>query len=344
MMKNQNETIRKMVRYLNNPDKDGGFWLPNIQRPFVWREDQIERLFDSILREYPIGTLLVWKTNGQVKRRKFIDNYFHGIDLSVFYVPVDAKPKQLVLDGQQRLQSLFIGLHGSYGGRELYFNVLSGDVREPEDTKYKFKFFEPGKAQPPWFRFKDLVASEKIFARLAADLLAQFPDPISEKEEERLQENLALVDKTFKTDESVAYQELDSIDRPELYTEEDVVEVFIRANSGGTRLGKSDLLFSLLISAWDEADARIGDLLDKLNAKGYAFNRDFVLKTCLTLLDKGARYEIEKFRDSTTRQQIEDEWEQIEAAILEVQDYVYGKTFVRSDKALPSYLALIPLI
>ena len=61
-MKNQTETIRKFVSYLNNPEKDGGFWLPNIQRPFVWKEEQIERLYDSILREYSIGTLLVWKT------------------------------------------------------------------------------------------------------------------------------------------------------------------------------------------------------------------------------------------------------------------------------------------
>ena len=45
-MKNRTETIRKMVTYLNNEDKDGGFWLPNIQRAFVWHEDQIERLFD----------------------------------------------------------------------------------------------------------------------------------------------------------------------------------------------------------------------------------------------------------------------------------------------------------
>ena len=55
-MKNQKHTIRKIVGFLNNPDEDGGFWLPNIQRPFVWSEDQICRLFDSILREYPIST------------------------------------------------------------------------------------------------------------------------------------------------------------------------------------------------------------------------------------------------------------------------------------------------
>ena len=60
-MKNIKQSIRKMVTYLNNPENEGGFWLPNIQRSFVWNEGQIERLFDSIMREYPISTLLVWK-------------------------------------------------------------------------------------------------------------------------------------------------------------------------------------------------------------------------------------------------------------------------------------------
>ena len=67
-MPNQTETIRKFIKCLNNRDEAGGFWLPNIQRPFVWKKDQIERLYDSILREYPIGTLLVWKTKSDLKR------------------------------------------------------------------------------------------------------------------------------------------------------------------------------------------------------------------------------------------------------------------------------------
>ena len=84
-MKNQRQTIRKIVSFLNNPEDDGGFWLPNIQRPFVWREDQICRLFDSILREYPISTLLVWKTTSGIRRRKFIDNWKGTLHLSDFY-------------------------------------------------------------------------------------------------------------------------------------------------------------------------------------------------------------------------------------------------------------------
>jgi uncharacterized protein with ParB-like and HNH nuclease domain len=107
-MKTPKHSLRKIVSYLNNPDEDGGFWLPNIQRAFVWSEEQTCRLFDSILREYPISTLLVWKTRSKIRCRKFIDNFRpeHRNHLSDFYVPQDQKKKCLVLDGQQRLQSL----------------------------------------------------------------------------------------------------------------------------------------------------------------------------------------------------------------------------------------------
>ena len=90
-MKNLKQTIRKIVGYLNNSDEDGGFWLPNIQRPFVWDEDQICRLFDSILREYPISTLLIWKTDSRIRRRKFIDNWAVNLKISPYFVPEDTK-------------------------------------------------------------------------------------------------------------------------------------------------------------------------------------------------------------------------------------------------------------
>ncbi|MDE0101414.1 MAG: DUF262 domain-containing protein, partial [Bryobacterales bacterium] len=160
-MKNQKQSIRRIVSYLNNPEEDGGFWLPNIQRPFVWREEQICRLYDSILREYPISTLLVWKTKSGIRRRKFIDNWKDNLRLSDFYVPEDEKRKSLVLDGQQRLQSLFIGLRGSFEGRELCFDILSGDVAAPDDVKYKFKFLDPATIEFPWVKFKDLIFTTK---------------------------------------------------------------------------------------------------------------------------------------------------------------------------------------
>ena len=345
-MKTPKHSLRKIVTFLNNPEEEGGFWLPNIQRPFVWSEEQICRLFDSILREYPISTLLIWKTRSAIRRRKFIDNFHRGLltRLSDFYVPEDDKKKCLVLDGQQRLQSLFIGLCGSYEGRELHIDILSGEVAAPDDVKYKFAFHDASTATFPWIKFKDLVFSTKTSLVLAQHIIRGAGHELNEVEQNTVSEHVALIFKTFHSDDGIAYQELDSIENRELYSEEDVVEVFIRANSGGTRLGKSDLLFSLLTSSWDHADEEMEDLLAQLNQHGFSFPRDFVLKTCLTLLGQGARYEVDKFRKPGVRDEIEAKWDNISKAIRDVIDFVRGKTFIRADKAMPSNLVLIPLI
>ena len=343
-MKNRKQNIRKIVSFLNNTEEDGGFWLPNIQRRFVWREEQICRLYDSILREYPISTLLVWKTTSRIRRRKFIDNWKNTLRLKDFYVPKDTRKKNLVLDGQQRLQSLFIGLRGSYEGRELCLNILSGESAAPDDVKYKFKFLDPTKITFPWIKFKDLIFTPKNKREILTELKKRAGYDLNDAETDKLDDHLYLVDRTFKMDEAITYQELDSIDNPKLYSEDDVVEVFIRANSGGTRLGKSDLLFSLLTANWEFADEKMDDLLESLNAHGFSFDRDFVLKTCLVLLGQGARYEVGKFRKPGVREQIKSQWDRITEAIQDVLDYVRGKTFVRSGKALPSYLVLIPLV
>lgn len=343
-MKNQKQTMRKIVGFLNDPEEDGGFWLPNIQRPFVWSEDQICRLFDSILREYPISTLLIWKTTSGIRRRKFIDNWKNTLRLSDFYVPEDTKRKCLVLDGQQRLQSLFIGLKGSFEGKELFFDVLSGDLAAPDDVKFKFKFLDPASAGFPWVKFKDLVFTSKKKRELIDDLKIRAQRQLVPAELHKFEDHLDLVNQTFAMDEAITYQELDSIDNPKLYTEDDVVEVFIRANSGGTRLGKSDLLFALLSASWEVATEKMEDLLDSLNKHGFAFDRDFVLKTCLVLLNQGARYEVEKFRGGGVREDVEANWDSITESIRDVLDFVKGKTFIQCDKALPTYLVLIPLV
>ncbi|MFC1968438.1 DUF262 domain-containing protein [Chloroflexota bacterium] len=343
-MKNQKQTIRKIVGFLNNPEEDGGFWLPNIQRPFVWGEDQICTLFDSILREYPISTLLAWKTTSTIRHRKFIDNWNDSLRLSDFYVPENSKKKCLVLDGQQRLQSLYIGLCGSYDGEELYFHILSGELAAPDDIKYKFKFLKAAEVRFPWVKFKDLVFTNKKKREILDAIKDSAGRELDEEELNKLEDHLEIIDRTFKMDETITYQELDSIDNPSLYGEDDVVEVFIRANSGGTKLGKSDLLFSLLSASWDVADTKMEDLLDSLNKHGYEFDRDFVLKTCLVLLGQGARYEVEKFRKEGVREDIETSWEEISGAIQAVLDFVRGKTYLQCDKALPSYLVLIPLV
>lgn len=346
-MKNQTTTIRKIVKQLNQKDAtDGGFWLPNIQRNFVWKEEQTERLFDSLMRDYPIGTLLVWKTKSNIKHRKFIDIYKNNTNFTDFYVPENNNCKLLVLDGQQRLQSLFIGLCGSYNDKELYFNILSGSKTPPEDIKYIFKF-RKNTLDDTWVKLKEIVFNENTSRQNERKIVKSIKDrTLSEDEKDIINDNISLIHNVFRDEANarIVYQEFDSVDRPDLYDDDDVVEIFIRANAGGTPLGKSDLLFSLLASAWDEAEEKMSNLLEDLNKEGYAFTRDFVLKTCLTLLDTGASYKIEKFRKPEIKDRMMSEWGNIENSIRAVKDFLYGNTYLRSKKALKSYLTLIPII
>ena len=347
-MRNERNTIWKIVRALNDAESNGGLWLPNIQRPFVWSESQIERLFDSIMREYPISTLLVWRTREPIKHRRFISDWKDSLKVSDAYVMENTEAKGMVLDGQQRLQSLIIGLAGSYNGKELHFDVLSGAKASPEDIRYRFRFLPAATAQWPWVRFKDVLRDmsrgRKLPMAVAKDVCDHAPAELSDEEAECIQRNIARAQHEFIIDENISYQLLDGVDDPEAYTTEDVVEIFIRANSGGTKLGKSDLLFSLLASDWELADEEMEELLEELNRTGYGFDRDFVLKSCLVMLGQGAKYEVTKFRKPEVREAFVANWTELSDAIKAVRDFLHGKTFLKSDKAVPSYLGLIPLI
>jgi len=339
------ESIRNFIHGINNHQIMGGFWLPNIQRNFVWKEEQIERLFDSILRQYPIGTLLVWRTKSTIKRRKFIDNWRRRINLNDFFVPQDDANKMLVLDGQQRLQSLFIGLKGTYDRKELCINILSGgEERSADEIKYEFVFLESENILFPYIKVKEIVMPDITNREIRARIL-QLNNQITEIGKELIELNVDLIRDVFCTQQNIHYQIVDSIDRPNTFTDDDIVEIFIRANSGGTSLAKKDLLFSLLVNSWDDADTRINELIDEINtAGGFNFDMDFILKTCLILINTGAKYDIAKFRNDDNKTAIIDNWDSIAASIKWCKDLIYGSTYIKSDKQLPSYLSLIPII
>jgi len=350
-MRNKKETIRKFISLIDNEEEQGGLWLPNIQRYFIWKEEQIERLFDSIMREYPIGSLLIWKTKEPIKIRKFIDNYKEGLKIIDFYVPKNEKIKLIVLDGQQRLQSLFIALRGSYNGKELYFNVLSGKEDEEEDIRFEFKFIEPSKADISrgWVKVKNIVYDNREYDEIAESIVEEIEKKrliisLPDEEKRLIRKNILKLIKEFRDKENIAYTELDSVDNPEAYKLNDVVEIFIRANAGGTPLSKSDLMFSLLTADWEEIEEDLTNFLEELNGGAFAFSRDFVLKTSLILIDAGAKYDVMKFRKKENLRKLQDNWEEIKKSIKEIKDFLCKYTFIRDDKALPSYLALIPLI
>src|SRR2546422_8798939 len=115
---------RTLFRLIQDINRD--LFLPHIQRPFVWDEEQMLRLFDSLMRNYPIQTLLFWRTKDEIKARKFMDTVDWDADLSDYYDKIKSKQdveKTFVLDGQQRLQTLYalfkVGISGKNSTEQL---------------------------------------------------------------------------------------------------------------------------------------------------------------------------------------------------------------------------------
>ena len=335
--------------------------LPHIQRPFVWKYEQMKSFFDSILREYPISTLLFWKTNEDVQIRRFIDNYLEGMNVKETYLKSSEykeKEKWLVLDGQQRLQALYMALKGTYDKKELYFNLLSGRklvIDGKNELKYVVEYMEEDVAnqrnleekESYWILLKDIVLSYDSSTEIKRRILKQMSRTEEEKKqvEDIVEDNVAKIKNLFTELELVYYYPIDSMAKK--YTYDQVLEIFVRANSGGTVLSKSDLMFSLIKLSWDNAEEDFEDLLDSLNRQGaFFFDKDFILKTALVSIGKGARFEVEKFKGDAGEKNLEEiktKWELIARSFHWLQDFLdYAR--IMSDYVLPSYNALIPII
>jgi hypothetical protein len=360
-MKFQSIPVVEAVSYLN--DKQNGFWIPNIQCPFVWKEEQICNLFDSILRNYPISTLLIWVTKQKIKCRRFVNNYKSSERTKIDWANENAEKKGIVLDGQQRLQSLKIGLDGSYDEKELFLD-FSYFWEPDKHSDCRFVFTNPNDKRNnvlPRVRFREVIqAKNPQFGTWDSTYASK---PILAKVEEIgktmatewanhcLHNLVSTIQETFVKQHVIGYHELIGEDytqrqdsnKVEHYTIDNVVDIFIRVNSGGTKLGKSDLLFSLINADWKDVTDNMEQLLTDINQHGYEFDQDFILKSCLTLLTDQAVYNHKKL-DKKVRQEIQNNWKKICSAIKDVIDFLYEKTLVRNSKTLPSPNALIPII
>ncbi|MBG2801802.1 DUF262 domain-containing protein [Proteus mirabilis] len=341
------KSIKAIIQDINNDEADGGgLWLPNIQRQFVWNTEQIVRLFDSVMRQYPLSSMLLWKTREEVKYRKFIENFNDGkVDLKAHYHHGKKKAKWLVLDGQQRLQSFYLALKGSIDGQVLHFNLLSGAESIKEEIRYHFEFKDSKKTTWPWMAMSDIIYTKKLPEQILSQCVIENKLDLSTEEREQATINLSRARQEFSNEGAVLYHVIDSSEDDSELDFDDVVEVFIRANSGGTRLSKSDLMFTLLSTEWSDADVIFEDFLEQINDNGrFNFSRDFLIKLSTTLLGFGAKYNVDKLREDEVRKQISEKWPEISKALLFVKDEIVSKTYIRSGKALTSYNALIPLV
>lgn len=340
---------------------DRTFLLPAIQRKFVWSSDQIEVLFDSILRGYPINSFMLWEVKeNQIKNefkfyqflteyRQFFKENNPDMDTKGY------KDFKAVIDGQQRFTSLYIGLKGSYAyklprkwwynneenipTRHLYLN-LSAPLPEDNERqmKYNFEFLTPQEWERNqrlsiWFKVNDILKFEKT------NDLDNYIEAQNWLSKTFTKETIRQLRKVIYEDKLINYylettQEIDT-----------VLDIFIRTNSGGEPLSFSDLLMSITTAHW-KSDARkeIPDVVSKvfeIGNPGFLINKDFVLKTCLVLLNDNIKFQVKNF-DQSNVLVFEQHWTRIRKSIIEA--FVLLANLGFNNHSLRAKNAAIPII
>ncbi|MEA3344033.1 MAG: DUF262 domain-containing protein [archaeon] len=347
----QDEHISDIVEEIN--DK---YFLPNIQRTFVWKEYQIVKLFDSLLRGYPIGTFLFWETKDEnIRVRKFIDIYYkkYNKDFNIEKLRLEHTSAQrnniLVLDGQQRLQSLFIALKGKYEDKEFYFNAVSTGKENDDGIIYEFKFFtNPAKTSEKalWVKVKDLVAKFSKKGTRVSEVKREILNAhnIDERKGDIIEGNIEDLKNALISNSRLSYYDEKEGDYERIF------DIFVRVNSGGTPLSKSDLLFSFIKLKWKEfeAEKEFPNLLENINGnEQFEFDVDFILKSSLVLIGSPVKYTVKTFtgeKGKRIAEKIEINWEKIKESITTVVDLVRDDFRINNKKLLSSKNALIPII
>lgn len=341
--------------------------LPAIQREFVWKPEQICAFFDSLMRRYPIGSFLFWEIPvadlGDYVFYDFIRAYHEQRSAHCPVVRSDelptGKPVTAILDGQQRMTAINIGLRGSYARRlprkwwnnpdaypekRLYLNIAAPAEENDQKLAYDFRFLTEKEAKEGntedgahWFlvpkirELTDGTDSVGIFsyiqeAGLAADNKFAF-------------QALDRLRQLVFQDGVISYY---AVEDREL---DNVLDIFIRVNSGGTVLSYSDLLLSIATAQWTERDARqeIHALVDEVNAtgQGFGFTKDVVLKAGLVLSDIGdIRFKVTNFNQANMHL-LEQGWDTIGSSLKLAAKLLAAFGF--SERTLGADYVLLPL-
>ena len=353
-------TIAEVMRDISK----NKYVLPSIQREYVWDTTQIETLFDSLMQDYPIGAFLFWEISkdklGDYDFYEFLKNYHEKT--SLHNKKADLKGTDgvtAVLDGQQRLTSIYIGLKGSYAYRlkykqkkndnaypvrKLYLNLISS--AKDSSNKYDFQFLICNDVKNSegeyWFEVGNILDMQDLgdVATYVTDNISYSEDYQYSREQAKFAtDTLSQLHKIIHTSLTLSYYKEKSSELDK------VLNIFIRVNSGGTVLTYSDLLLSIASAQWQTYDAReeITEFVDDVNSIGGGFriNKDFVLKTALVLTDfSDIAFKVDNF-NKPNMMKIEANWDNIKKAIKQSVNLV--SSFGYTGETLSSNNALIPI-
>lgn len=330
-------------------------FLPAIQREYVWDTVQICKLFDSLMCGYPISSFLFWKIKEEDKKKWVAYEFLRDVDKQDIHnkeANLDGVNKDiyLVLDGQQRMTSLYTGLKGSFSyfyyrkrTEYLYINLLkslSPNVN-PDELRYGFAYREnanPSGQEPQlWYKVGDILNYDR--PREAKNAIKKQLEGLTDEQIATVEANLEDLHTTIFNVKCINYYEEKTDDYDK------VVEIFVRTNTGGVKLEYSDILLSTATAKWRRTNARkeIHSFTDDLNktGSGYHFGKDFVMKGAMYLTDGlPIQYRVSSFTRENL-EKIEDNWDVIKGALSKAVKLI--STFGFNDKNIVSRNAVLPI-
>lgn len=337
------------------------YLLPAIQREIVWNCEQIENLFDSILSGYPINSMLFWKyridfNHDNYKFYEFIkcyDEYNTENNHNKEHNVSGQNEIMAVLDGQQRLTALFIGLKGymnlkkpryragraeNYEKKFLYLNLLKNDrntENEDLENKYEFKFKTIEDAEKDnstqkklWFKLENIIKYD--FISKYKNCLPEWCKNLDYNTKEQINDTLYNLQRYFVDSDDILnfYQETtDSLDR--------ALTIFVRINSGGTPLDLLIFLMSMIVSKWSEARNKINNAIDIINSEcNFNLPKDIFQRSCLYLTGSPLNFKADNFKSRVIERielQFEDIFKYLKAACRIFNQFGYSKDNLRSN-------------
>ena len=340
--------------------KNGKYVMPAFQRQYVWNMEQIEKLWDSILLNYPIATFLFWHVDdNNATWDTYFCNFLSNVTFdsrksadSVNYelTSIDVRTTDTaILDGQQRLTSLFLSLFGEayirpryawkkFGEKiltklliELNKNKITVDEEEYNSKKFDVRFSDKvGKISPTQFEVKKIL-TEKFMnddTRGAAieEAIAYVPADSKEYARNILQ---TLYSKIF-VDKLIRYTEI-----LDMY-QDDALEMFVRFNGGGKPLRKSEITMSILEAYWPNAKTEFGRML---SGSYECFDTDFIIRAALMLYGDVVKSNINK----RIAEELRNDWSGFKKALTNME-VLLSDMGIEVSRFSSSWNVLLPIV
>lgn len=340
--------------------KNGKYVMPAFQRQYVWSMEQIEKLWDSILLDYPIATFLFWHVDDDnVSWDTYFCNFLSSVTFdsrkqvdSVNYElsSIDVKlTDTAILDGQQRLTSLYLSLFGDayirqkharkkVGGGivtklliELNKNKLTVDEEEYNSKKYDIKFSEKvGKLSPTQFEIRKILDSrfqdESTRDAAIEEAISNVPSDSKDYARDILNK---LYNKIF-VEKLVRFTEIQDM------KQDDALEMFVRFNSGGKALRKSEITMSILEAYWPSAKTEFGKLL----VDSYSgFGSDFIIRAALMLYGDVIKSNINK----QIAEELKNNWSDFKKTLKNLESLLKDMK-IQVSRFLSSWNVLLPIV